>query len=329
MDEKEIRRYLRESFPRLAAGLERRFAGRASGEDAVQEAVVRAWQHTRGGAVIESWDGWLAVVATNAARMEVRRRLAEERAVTALASLRPGQGHRTATVAEAMEALPPRQRQILRLHYYEDLEVAQIARLLEISPGTVKSALHRGRRTLARLLRPYETTRSSVVIGWMLAGTHPQEYTFELTGDKHEGLPVASLRCAVDEPGGFGTAMQMFRPEKYQGRRMRVSAWLQARGVTDQMGLWMRVDGTEDQPLAFDNMSNRPITGTTGWVHAEVVLDVAPEATAVALGVLLTGGGEALVAGVSLEEVSPDVPVTGDYGRALAEGPRNLDFTEG
>ena len=48
--------------------------------------------------------------------------------------------------------LPDRQRQVIALHYVEDLPVADIAALLEIAPGTVKSTLSDVCRSLAATL---------------------------------------------------------------------------------------------------------------------------------------------------------------------------------
>jgi RNA polymerase sigma factor (sigma-70 family) len=56
-------------------------------------------------------------------------------------------------VGRAVSGLPLRQRQAVVLHYYLDLDVAETARTLGVSPGTVKTALHRARRTLAGRLR--------------------------------------------------------------------------------------------------------------------------------------------------------------------------------
>jgi RNA polymerase sigma-70 factor (ECF subfamily) len=52
----------------------------------------------------------------------------------------------------AVAALPRRQREVIALHYVEDLAVADIATSLEIAPGSVKSALHDARRALAHTL---------------------------------------------------------------------------------------------------------------------------------------------------------------------------------
>ena len=48
----------------------------------------------------------------------------------------------------ALTRVPPRQRAVLVLRYWEDLSVAETARLLECSPGTVKSQAARGLQTL-------------------------------------------------------------------------------------------------------------------------------------------------------------------------------------
>lgn len=51
------------------------------------------------------------------------------------------------------EELTDRQRQILELHFYEDLTVTQIARKLGIHPSTVSRSLQRSARKLSHILR--------------------------------------------------------------------------------------------------------------------------------------------------------------------------------
>jgi DNA-directed RNA polymerase specialized sigma24 family protein len=65
----------------LVRRLERRFGGRQQAEDAVQEALVRAWQLRARGDEVSSWDAWVATTAANAVRAELRSRDAERRAV--------------------------------------------------------------------------------------------------------------------------------------------------------------------------------------------------------------------------------------------------------
>ncbi len=58
----------------------------------------------------------------------------------------------TAAVRRAVSALPERERLILFLNYYADLDYETIADTLQISPGTVGAALHSARTAIrARL----------------------------------------------------------------------------------------------------------------------------------------------------------------------------------
>ncbi len=52
-------------------------------------------------------------------------------------------------VREAVDDLPWRQRDVVCLYYFLDLDVATVAELLDVSQGTVKTALSRARTRLA------------------------------------------------------------------------------------------------------------------------------------------------------------------------------------
>jgi RNA polymerase sigma-70 factor (ECF subfamily) len=54
--------------------------------------------------------------------------------------------------------LPERQRLVLFLHYYADLDYAAIADVLEISVGTVGATLNQARSALRRLLDELEVS---------------------------------------------------------------------------------------------------------------------------------------------------------------------------
>jgi RNA polymerase sigma-70 factor (ECF subfamily) len=61
----------------------------------------------------------------------------------------------SAEVRRAVESLPPLQREALILFEYEELSLAEIALVVGVETGVVKSRLHRARRTLRQLLAPY------------------------------------------------------------------------------------------------------------------------------------------------------------------------------
>ncbi|MBQ1044197.1 MULTISPECIES: SigE family RNA polymerase sigma factor [unclassified Micromonospora] len=61
-------------------------------------------------------------------------------------------------VLQALAAVPPRQRAVLVLRYWEDLSIDEVAALLNCSPGTVKSQSARGLDTLRGLLSPMHSS---------------------------------------------------------------------------------------------------------------------------------------------------------------------------
>ena len=158
LDEANIRAYLSSEYPRLVAGLALVLGGRAAAEDAVQEALVRAWERTARGETIDSLPDWVAVVAMNLLRSRLRRLRAELRATERLAARdrhlgNPGwgQGHseERLDLARALRSLPRRQREALVLHYFGGLGVAEIAHALRVREGAAKSLLHRARASMA------------------------------------------------------------------------------------------------------------------------------------------------------------------------------------
>ena len=162
--------------------------------------------------------------------------------------------------------------------------------------------------------------------GWTLTGSHPGDYEAGVTPDAFDGKAAAYLRARIAS-GGFATIMQTFRADAYRGQRLRLAAVVRSEGVERWAGLWMRIDGPGRHTLAFDNMQQRGITGTTDWTPYSVVLDVAErESEKIAFGVLLSGAGQIWIADVRIEAVGAEVPTTG--GPPLRDHPINLDFAQ-
>jgi RNA polymerase sigma-70 factor (ECF subfamily) len=57
-----------------------------------------------------------------------------------------------------LSSLPDKQRQVLMLFYLEDKSYAEVALLLDLPVGTIKTYLHRGRKTIASLLQEKKGT---------------------------------------------------------------------------------------------------------------------------------------------------------------------------
>lgn len=105
----------------------------------------------------------------------------------------------------------------------------------------------------------------------------------------------AAARKSQDTPsaGSFGVATGSFPVAAAAGKRIKYSGWIRTESVTRPFaGLWWRVDG-EQGSLAFDNMQDRGITGTTPWKRYEIVLDVPKEAVNINFGALHGGDGTA------------------------------------
>jgi RNA polymerase sigma factor (sigma-70 family) len=150
---------------------------RAAAEDAVQEALARAWERGERGERIESLKAWVTTVALNVTRSGFRRLMAEHRARRRLESglPHPPETERgvgaiaaaadTVDLRRALALLPRRQREATVLRYYMDMDVAEVAASLRISEGAAKTTLFRARRALAAALGEHEPEEANDVAG--------------------------------------------------------------------------------------------------------------------------------------------------------------------
>jgi RNA polymerase sigma-70 factor (sigma-E family) len=129
------------------------------GEDLVQEALAKAY--LRWGRIRRSDnpDVYLRRVLTNAAHSWWRRRTNREVPALSVAADEPSASDPGTDVAERDEVwrlilmLPHKQRAVIVLRYYEDLDDVTIASILDCSPATVRT---HAMRALNRLRSHYE-----------------------------------------------------------------------------------------------------------------------------------------------------------------------------
>jgi RNA polymerase sigma-70 factor (ECF subfamily) len=129
----------------------------ADARDATQETFIAAWRRIRELRDPDRFDAWLQRIAVNSARMTLRargrRRVREipagDVATLATASDRALRVRPDADLlGAALDRLPADQRAILALHHLEGHGIAELAEILAIPVGTVKSRLHTARRAL-------------------------------------------------------------------------------------------------------------------------------------------------------------------------------------
>ena len=116
-------------------------------EDAVQDAFVRYLE--KAPADLETPSAWLMRVLVNGCKS--RLRLAWRR-VGPLPDTLPAPGPEERQELEELFSLPPEDRAVILLHYYEGYSTNEIAQLLGCRPGTVRSRLSRARERLRKLL---------------------------------------------------------------------------------------------------------------------------------------------------------------------------------
>ena len=118
----------------------------ADGEDAVMEAFVRVRSRPR---PIDDPAAYLRTAVLNECRSRWRRDLRRPRMSERSAG---GSSPEVDTLWEVLARLPPDQRAVVALRFYEDLTIPQIAEALDMRDGTVKSHLHRAKKALHSLL---------------------------------------------------------------------------------------------------------------------------------------------------------------------------------
>jgi RNA polymerase sigma factor (sigma-70 family) len=144
------------------------FSGTMEGaDDAVQEALARALEHTRKGRHIDCLEAWVVTTAFNNVRSHFRR-AARRRARAGEVDLPfpsgpdvEALGSQLLDLRAAVRSLPSRQREVVVMHYYLDQPISSIGDSLGIGANAVKNALHKARGTLHVALTADKTPRGS------------------------------------------------------------------------------------------------------------------------------------------------------------------------
>ena len=123
-------------------------------EDVVQETFLQYWSQKREFETEQHVRAWLLRVAINKAKNKTRTFF--RRNVLPLEDYMERltfESEESAGLFEAVMGLDEKYRIVLHLFYYEDYSVQEIANILHITPGNVKTRLSRGRASLRSTLK--------------------------------------------------------------------------------------------------------------------------------------------------------------------------------
>ena len=130
----------------------------ADAEDLVQTALAKTYANWRRVRSVDAAPGYARTTLVNTAASWFRKKgWRNERPTEVLPEVASAGSHETdlserRTVIDALSILPPRQRAVVVLRFYEDLPVAQVAHALGITEGTVKSQTSEALSKLRTLL---------------------------------------------------------------------------------------------------------------------------------------------------------------------------------
>lgn len=154
-----------QAFGRLVEGcldqayrLALRIVGQAEAEDALQDALYKAWRALPGFRAEAKFSTWLYRIVWRTCVDRARQGQTlplDTDVLAATESLDPEKRWEEAEarreVEEALMQLPLAYRTVLTLFYIEDLPVREIAQILDMPVGTVKTHLHRARAAMRQI----------------------------------------------------------------------------------------------------------------------------------------------------------------------------------
>lgn len=108
-------------------------------------------------------------------------------------------------------------------------------------------------------------------------------------------------RADAQEPQAFGVMTATLPLQAAAGKHITFAGYIKSEEIADgYAGLWMRADGANGV-LAFADMHDKSVTGTTPWQRYEVSIDVAANATNVLFGGVQSGSGTAWFDSLKIE----------------------------
>jgi RNA polymerase sigma-70 factor (ECF subfamily) len=156
--EKRFAEFFRESWDPCLRAVAASTGDMQLAEEQVAEAFARAWASWRKVSRHPAPKAWVVQTALNAGVSRWRRRGRELPLLDHdVATLDGFQAGLDSVLLRALRRLPIRQREVIVLRVFLDLDIETVARQLEIAPGTVRAHLSRAVTTLRNELAETKT----------------------------------------------------------------------------------------------------------------------------------------------------------------------------
>jgi len=122
--------------------------------------------------------------------------------------------------------------------------------------------------------------------GWVTYGSGNYQIAVD-SSIVFSGKNSVCIEYSGDAPDFKAWALN-FSPD-FGGKQIKLTGYIKTENVSDgYAGLWMRIDPS----VAFDNMQNRGITGSTDWTQYEITLNLKSSANNIVVGGMLVGKGK-------------------------------------
>ena len=156
--------------PALHAHLLRMLGSAADTDDVLQNTFVRVYRGLDGFRAESQLTTWLYRIATNEAlgwlraarrrRERIASRSPEQLSLLHRSADRPFDGEGAQReLLRALRTLPPKQRAVFSMRYYDDLPYAEISRVTGTSVGGLKASYHLAAKKIERQLLHYAAQR--------------------------------------------------------------------------------------------------------------------------------------------------------------------------
>ena len=160
-DPEACRELIRRHHQLVFGHLRRLGAHAAMAEDLTQETYAKAWRKIDTLREASSLRSWLLTIARNEFLQYLRSRRPETTGLDSVPEPVDGKpspdsmattAQRDQRLHEALNRLDPQLQETVALHYFQDLSLREVAEVLGVPAGTVKSRLNRALESLRKLL---------------------------------------------------------------------------------------------------------------------------------------------------------------------------------